>query len=216
MIYIVSTPIGNLKDITLRAIDTLKSVDLILAEDTRRTGILLQNYSIKTKMISYNDHNKERRTKELEQELKTKNIALVSDAGTPGISDPGFYLARHCAKNNIETTPIPGASAVLSALVCSGLPTDRFTFLGFIPKGPGKKKDFIDSFPKHTVIVYESPHRIIDTLEVMSMIIPDRDIVIGRELTKKFEEFIRGTPKELLKELKDKTVKGELVLVIGK
>ncbi|MBW2992102.1 16S rRNA (cytidine(1402)-2'-O)-methyltransferase [Candidatus Woesearchaeota archaeon] len=215
MIYIVSTPIGNLGDITLRAIQTLKSVDLILAEDTRRTGILLQKCNIKTRMLSFNDNNKEKRTNELQQQLKTKNIALVSDAGTPGISDPGFYLVRHCVKNRIKVIPVPGASALLAALVCSGLPTDKFTFIGFLPKKE-KKKDVLDNLPDHTVIAYESPYRILDTLELMSLIIPDRNIVIGRELTKKFEEFIRGKPKELYEKLKNRAIKGEIVLVISK
>lgn len=216
MIYIVSTPIGNLGDMTIRAIDTLKSVDLILAEDTRRTGLLLQKYGIRTRMMRFDDHTKERMCSLLGVQLNKKNIALVSDAGTPGISDPGFYLVRYCVKNNIPLSPVPGASAMLSAIVCSGLPTDKFTFIGFLPKKDGQKRELLDNLPDHTVIAYESPYRIVDTLEVMSMVIPDRDIVIGRELTKKFEEFIRGKPKELYDKLKDRVIKGEFVIVIGK
>lgn len=216
MLYIVSTPIGNLGDITIRAIDTLKSADLILAEDTRKTGILLQRCNIKTRMLSFNDHNKEKRTKELSEQLKNKGIAIVSDAGTPGISDPGFYLIRECIKNNIKVTPVPGASALLPALVCSGLPTDKFSFLGFIPKKDSKKREILDNLPNMTTILYEGKHRLLDTLELMSLIIPDKDIVIARELTKKFEEFIRGKPKELYEKLKDKTIKGEFVIIIGK
>jgi 16S rRNA (cytidine1402-2'-O)-methyltransferase len=216
MIYIISTPIGNLGDITVRAIDTLNSVDLILAEDTRRTGILLQKYNIKTRMMSYNDNNKERRIQELSEQLPTRNIALVSDAGTPGINDPGFCLVRHCVRNNIPITHIPGPSSILAALVCSGLPTDKFCFIGFLPKKEKRKREILDNLPAMTVIAFESPHRLLETLELMSMLAPDRPVVIARELTKKFEEFIRGNPKELYEKLKDKEIKGEIVLVIGK
>jgi 16S rRNA (cytidine1402-2'-O)-methyltransferase len=216
MIYIVSTPIGNLADITIRAIDTLKSVDLILAEDTRRTGILLQKYNIRQRMMSYNDINKERRIAELSEQLLTRNIALVSDAGTPGINDPGFCLVRHCVRNNIPITHIPGPSSILAALVPSGLPTDKFCFIGFLPKKEGKKREVLDSLPRMTTIAFESPYRLLETLEIMSLVIPERDIVIARELTKKFEEFIRGKPKELLEKLKNRQIKGEIVLVIGK
>jgi 16S rRNA (cytidine1402-2'-O)-methyltransferase len=216
MIYIVSTPIGNLGDITVRAIDTLKSVELILAEDTRRTGILLQKYNIRARMLSYNDANKERRIAELSEQLLTRNIALVSDAGTPGINDPGFCLVRHCVRNNIPITHIPGPSSILAALVPSGLPTDKFCFIGFLPKKEGKKREVLDNLPKMTTIAFESPYRLLETLEVMSLVIPDRDIVIARELTKKFEEFIRGKPKELYEKLKNRQIKGEIVLVIGK
>jgi len=216
MIYIVSTPIGNLGDITVRAIDTLKAVDLILAEDTRRTSILLQKYNIRARMLSFDDNNKDRRLSELAEQLRTRNIALVSDAGTPGISDPGYRLVKYCVDNSIPITPIPGASAMLAALVCSGLPTDKFCFFGFLPKKEGQKREMLDNLPNMTVIVYESPHRIIDTLELMSLVIPDREIVIGRELTKKFEEFIRGKPADVYEKLKNRTIKGEFVIVIGK
>jgi 16S rRNA (cytidine1402-2'-O)-methyltransferase len=216
MIYIVSTPIGNLADITIRAIDTLKSVELILAEDTRRTGVLLHKYNIRARMLSYNDNNKERRIQELAEQLLTRNIALVSDAGTPGINDPGFCLVRHCVRNNIPITHIPGPSAILAALVPSGLPTDKFCFIGFLPKKEGKKREVLDTLPSMTVIAFESPYRLMETLEVMALVIPERDIVIARELTKKFEEFIRGKPKELVEKLKNRQIKGEIVLVIGK
>ncbi|MBW2977871.1 16S rRNA (cytidine(1402)-2'-O)-methyltransferase [Candidatus Woesearchaeota archaeon] len=218
MLYIVSTPIGNLKDITFRAIDTLREVDLILAEDTRRTGILLQRWMIKDKkMLSYNDKNKTRRTKEVVELLKQgKDIALVSDSGTPGISDPGFYLIREAVKYNIPISPIPGACALISALVCSGLPTDKFEFYGFIPKKPGQKKKFFENLKEKetTTIFYESPHRIVKTLKTMNDIIPDKNIVIARELTKRFEEFIKGTVKGVYQKLKDKEIKGEIVVVI--
>jgi 16S rRNA (cytidine1402-2'-O)-methyltransferase len=219
MLYIVSTPIGNLKDITLRAIDVLRDVDVIFAEDTRRTGKLLNEYMIKgKKVISYNDANKTRRSVEAVKLMQEgKDIALVSDAGTPGISDPGFYLVREAIKYNIDVSPIPGASALLSALVCSGLPTDKFGFFGFLPKKEGKKRDVFDWISKTenlTFIYYESPHRILKTLKLMNEIIPEKQIVIGRELTKKFEEFIRGTVKGVCHKLKDKKIKGELVLII--
>ncbi|MBW2965534.1 16S rRNA (cytidine(1402)-2'-O)-methyltransferase [Candidatus Woesearchaeota archaeon] len=220
MLFIVSTPIGNLKDITLRAIDTLREVDLILAEDTRRTGILLREYMIKDKQIlSYNDANKTRRTKQAIELLKQgKNISLVSDSGTPGISDPGFYLVREAVKYNIQISPIPGPTAHIAALVCSGLPTDKFGFFGFLPKKDGRKRDVFEWISKTenlTFIYYESPHRIIKTLRLMDEIIPDKQIVIARELTKKFEEFIRGTVKGVYQKLKDKKIKGEIVLIIS-
>jgi len=216
MLYIVSTPIGNLKDITFRAIDTLREVDLILAEDTRRTSILLKRWMIKDKkIISYNDINKTRRTQEAIEILKQgKDIALVSDSGTPGISDPGFYLVREAIKYNIQISPIPGACALISALVCSGLATDKFEFYGFIPKKENKKKQFFQKLKETTTIFYESPHRIIKTLKLMNDMIPDKNIVIARELTKKFEEFIRGTVKSVYNNLKNKQIKGEIVVVI--
>jgi 16S rRNA (cytidine1402-2'-O)-methyltransferase len=218
MLYIVSTPIGNLKDITLRAIDTLREVDLILAEDTRRTSILLREYMIKDKkMVSYNDINKTRKTKEVIELLKQgKDVALVSDSGTPGISDPGFYLVREAIKYNIDISPIPGPTAIISALVCSGLPTDKFGFFGFLPKKESKKREvfeWISKMENLTFIYYESPHEIIKTLRLMNEIIPDKNIVIARELTKKFEEFIRGKVKEVYQKVKK--IKGEIVLVIN-
>ena len=218
MLFIVSTPIGNLKDITLRAIDTLREVDLILAEDTRRTGILLKEYLIKDKQIlSYNDINKTRRTKQAIELLNQgKDIALVSDSGTPGISDPGFYLVREAVKYNIQISPIPGPCALISALVCSGLPTDKFGFFGFLPKKEKKLREvlfWINKTENLTFIYYESPHRIIKTLRLMNEIIPNKQIVIARELTKKFEEFIRGKVKEV--HHKVKKLKGEIVLVIN-
>ena len=215
MIYVVATPIGNLKDITFRAVEILKGVDLILAEDTRRTGVLLNHYKIKKKMISYNDFNKEKKTPEVIKLLEEgKEIALVSDAGTPGISDPGFYLVRECVNKGVGVSPVPGACAFVSAIVCSGLATDKFSFFGFLPKKEGKKKEFFSKL-KGTAVFYESPHRILKTLKVMSLIIPDRQVVIGRELTKKFEEFIRGSAAEVYLKLKDKKIKGEIMVMEG-
>lgn len=215
MLYIVATPIGNLKDITLRALDVLKEVDLVLAEDTRRTGLLLNKYEIKNKLSSFNDFNKEKKTPEVIKSLKEgKKIALVSDAGTPGVSDPGFYLVREAVKEDILVSPIPGACAFVSGLVCSGLPTNKFSFFGFIGKKEGKKKEFFKEI-KGTTVFYESPHRIVKTLKVMNEIIPDKQMVIARELTKKFEEFIRGSVKEVYLKLKDKKIKGELIVVVN-
>ena len=217
-LYIVATPIGNLEDITLRALRILKEVDLIAAEDTRRTLKLLTHYQIKNKLESYNDFNKEKKTKFLISVLKeNKGIALVSDSGTPGISDPGFNLIRECIRNDIQIIPVPGPNAAISALVCSGLPTDKFAFYGFLPKKEKAKTDFFNSIKeeKKTVILYDSPHRIKKTLRLLSEILPEKNIVIARELTKKFEEFIRGTAKELNERLKDREIKGEIVLIIS-
>ena len=217
-LYIVATPIGNLEDITLRALRILKEADLIAAEDTRRTLKLLTHYQLKNKLESYNDFNKEKKTKFLISVLKeNKSIALVSDSGTPGISDPGFNLIRECIRNNIQIIPVPGPNAAISALICSGLPTDKFTFYGFLPKKEKAKTDFFNSIKeeKKTVILYDSPHRIKETLRLLSEILPEKNIVIARELTKKFEEFIRGTAKELNEKLEDREIKGEIVLIIS-
>ena len=212
MLYIVSTPIGNLKDLSFRAVEVLKDVEYILAEDTRRTSILLSKYDINKKLISYNDMNKEKKTKNIINDLLNYIVALVSDCGTPGISDPGFYLVRECVRNNILISPIPGPTAFVSALVCSGLPTDKFTFYGFLPKKEQKKIQILKDI-KHTTIFYESPHRLLKTLVTISKILPEKKIIIGRELTKKFETFYRGTARELLEQIK--IVKGEIVLIIG-
>ncbi len=217
MLYIVSTPIGNLDDITLRAIDVLRNVDIIAAEDTRRSRILLDRHRIKKRLISYNDYNKAKRIPVLIGLLKQKmDIALVSDAGTPGLSDPGYALIREAIKNNIDISPIPGPNAAVSALVCSGLPTDRFSFYGFLPKKGKKKIDFLSMLKKEdrTAVVYESPHRIKKTLELMKEMIPDKSICLARELTKRYEEFIRGSPAEIIDRLGNRTLRGEIVLVI--
>ncbi len=219
-LYTISTPIGNLKDITFRAIEILKQSDIILAEDTRRTSIILNHYDIKNKkLISFNDFNKERRIDYVLNELKqNKNISIVSDSGTPGISDPGFYLIREAVKNNIKIIPIPGPTASITALTSSGFPTDSFVFYGFIPKKEKAKRDFFNKIKNSnkTTIIYESPYRLIKTLKIMEEIMPNKKICIARELTKKFEEFIRGTTKEIYKKLKDKTIKGEITVIINK
>jgi len=218
-LYIVATPIGNLEDITLRAIRILKECDLVCAEDTRRTGILLKKYKIGTRMISFNDHNKEKKTPFVIEELKKeKNIAVVSDSGTPGISDTGFYLVREAIRNDIEIIPIPGACAFLNALIASGLATDRFTFYGFLPKKEGKKKELLQLIKSRdeTAILYESPYRLLKDLESIKTIMPGAQIVVARELTKRFEEFVRGRVEDIFEKLKDRKIKGEIVLLIGK
>jgi len=213
MLYIVSTPIGNLDDFTFRGIKSLQSVDLIAAEDTRRTGILLKHYNIKKKLISYNDHNKMRRIPHLINQLNDgAEIALVSDAGTPGISDPGYHLINAAIDADIKVIPIPGANAAISALVCSGLPTDKFEFRGFLPKKEGKKRS--ELLRSGTLVFYESPHRIHKTLDMLAKISPQAKICIGRELTKKFEEFLRGTPSEVIEKIGTRKLKGEIVLVV--
>lgn len=217
-LYVVSTPIGNLGDISFRAVSVLKDSDMIAAEDTRRTGTLLKKYDIKTAQTSYNDFNKKAKTKHLLNLLNEgKSVALVSDSGTPGISDPGYFLINNCIENNIEIIPVPGANAAVSALVCSGFPTDCFAFYGFLPKKEGQKKKFLDELKQDkTVILYESPHRLVKTLKLMAEVMPQRKICIARELTKKFEEFIRGETKEVYEKLKNKKIKGEIVIVISK
>ncbi len=213
MLYIVATPIGNLRDITLRAIAILKEADLILAEDTRRTKNLLDEYQIKIPMRAYHDHNKEQATPKILKDLAAgKSIALVSDSGTPGISDPGFYLVRECAENNIPVSPVPGPNAAISALVCSGLPTDRFCFYGFLPKKKKKRKEIFSKIIC-TTIFYESPYRVESTVQLMAEVMPEKKVVIARELTKKFEEFIRGTSKEVYEKIKGRKLKGEIVII---
>ncbi len=216
-LYLVATPIGNLEDITYRAVKVLSSVDLIAAEDTRTTKILLDHYNIIKPMISYYSYNEQVRAPQLiEKLLAGQSIAVVSDAGTPGISDPAFHIVRQALENNIPIIPIPGASAVLSALVVSGLPTDRFVFEGFLPLKKGRKTKFESlKTEQRTIVIYESPHRIIRTLEDIQTYLGNRQVVIARELTKKFEEILRGTTESVLTEIKSKQPRGEYVLLIG-
>ncbi len=215
-LFIISTPIGNLQDITLRALETLKAVDLILAEDTRRTLKLLSHYSIRKKLISYGSHNEKMMTSKVIEMLKNSaSIALVTDSGTPGIADPGFLLVREAIKVKIPIIPVPGPSAALAALVCSGLPCDRFQFIGFLPKKEGALRALLSSV-QMTTVAYESPHRIQKTLAIMAEVIPQHRICIARELTKKFEECIRGSVEEVYEKMKNNLIKGELTLVIAK
>jgi 16S rRNA (cytidine1402-2'-O)-methyltransferase len=216
-LYLVSTPIGNLEDITLRALRILKEVNLIAAEDTRKTGILLKNYSIFNRLTSYHDFNKEKKVHSLIQELKSGNsIALVSDAGTPGISDPAFLLVKLAIQEGIKVESIPGPTAFVSALIISGLPTDKFVFEGFLPAKAGRRKKRILelSEEKRTLIFYESPHRFLETLSDLLSILGDRRACIARELTKKFEEVKRGNLSEVIEYFKTIKIKGEFVIVI--
>ena len=217
-LFLVSTPIGNLEDITFRAINILKSVDLIAAEDTRRSKILLSKYEIDTKMISYFDHNKFQRLQRIEQILKNnKDVAVVTDAGTPAVSDPAYKLVRKAIEIGCKVESIPGASAVLAALVCSGLPTDRFLFEGFLPPKKGRKKR-IENFKKidATIIIYENNNRLKRTVNQLLEVLGDRPAVLCRELTKVYEEIVRGTLSSLKDILENKTFKGECVLLLSK
>jgi 16S rRNA (cytidine1402-2'-O)-methyltransferase len=216
-LYLVSTPIGNLEDITFRALRILKEVNLIAAEDTRKTVILLKYYSISNRLTSYHDFNKEKKVHSLMQELKAGNsVALVSDAGTPGISDPAFLLVKLAIQEGIKVESVPGPTALVSALIISGLPTDKFVFEGFLPAKAGKRKKRITelSEEKRTLIFYESPHRFLKTLEDLLSVLGDRRISIARELTKKFEEVKRGNVSEVIEYFKTIKIKGELVIVI--
>lgn len=217
-LYIVPTPIGNLKDITFRAIETLKEVDIILAEDTRQTQKLTKHYGIDKMLWSHHKFNEHKATDSIIQKLKTgTNFALVSDGGTPGISDPGFFLVRACIEVGAQVISLPGAVAFIPALVNSGFPCDKFVFEGFLPHKKGRKTLLEKiAFEERTVILYESPHRIIKTLEqIIAYISPDRPIAISRELTKTFEENLRGTAAEMLEHFKNHKPKGEFVLIIG-
>lgn len=216
-LYLVPTPIGNLEDMTYRAVRILQEADLILAEDTRTSGFLLKHYGITTPMRShhkFNEHQKSAQVAELIQ--SGQNVALISDAGTPGISDPGFYLVRECLQQGIEVECLPGATAFVPALVVSGFPTDRFVFEGFLPHKKGRQtriKALLDE--ERTIVLYESPHRIHKAVQqFMEFFGPDREACICREISKKFEEAIRGTLAELDEHCKNHKLKGEIVLVI--
>lgn len=215
-LFVVATPIGNLKDISLRAIETLKLVDLIACEDTRVTKRLLDEYKIDTHTISYHQHSKVGKIEFIISKLKEgKDVALVSDAGTPGISDPGGLLVKAAHEQGIKVETIPGPSAVIAALSISGLPTDKFNFLGFLPHKKGREtfiKNLIDV--KVTTVFYESVHRIEKALAQMQELGLDREIIVARELTKKFETVYRGSPKEILDQLGDDEVKGEFVVIV--
>lgn len=216
MLYIVSTPIGNLKDITLRAIETLKSVDLIAAEDTRHTKILLDAHQIQKPLTSFFEHNQIKKADHLLGLLKMgRNIALVSDAGTPGISDPGFLMVRLAQENNIPVTVIPGVSACITALTASGLPAHRFLFEGFLPPKSGARRNKLLALKgqEATVIFYESPHRLLKTLRDMQEVWDDPIIVVARELTKKFEEIRKDKASLLIEHFTLHHPKGEFVLL---
>ncbi|MGQ9646982.1 MAG: 16S rRNA (cytidine(1402)-2'-O)-methyltransferase [Thermodesulfobacteriota bacterium] len=217
-LYIVSTPIGNLEDITLRALRILKEVDLIAAEDTRRTGLLLKHFGIHTPLTSYFEGNELRKREFILEKLKEgKRVALVSDAGTPGVSDPGFRLIQLVVANKLPIVPIPGPSAVITALSVSGLPTDAFLFKGFLPHKSKKRRDLLKKLEpaRETIILYESPHRISQTLKDILEILGDREIVLTRELTKVYEEILRGKVSNILSQVENRTLKGEITLVVS-
>lgn len=218
MLILVPTPIGNLKDITLRALDVLQEADLILAEDTRTSGVLLNHYNIQKPISPYHQHNEHKIVQHLVDQLKEgKKMALLTDAGTPGISDPAFLLVRECVKNDIPVETLPGATAFVPALVNSGLPTTRFTFEGFLPQKKGRMtalKQLAEE--ERTMIFYESPFRLLKTLtEFMQYFGEDRLCCVSRELTKKFEENKRGTLKEVHDHFAAKSIKGEIVIVVA-
>ena len=217
-LFVVGTPIGNLADITYRAVDTLNSVDFIFAEDTRVSKKLLNHYKIDKKIYSYHDHSKDSEVEKLTNLLENGNdVALISDAGTPTVSDPGYRLIRECVKKGIDIVPIPGPSAVTAALSVAGLPSDSFTFVGFLPQKKGRIKKIEQlSEINNTIILFESPHRLLKTLNQLFEILGNRQVAIGRELTKLYEEIIRGNLKDVTQEFSKKSVKGEIVIMIGK
>lgn len=216
-LYIVSTPIGNLKDITLRALETLKEVDFILCEDTRVSSNLLKHFEIKKELISLNAFNEKNKIDAIIQRISSNQIAaLISDSGTPLLSDPGVRLVSACIKEGIDVIPVPGASALLAALTISGLPTDSFVFEGFLPQKKGRQTKLKElALEKRTIVIYESVYRIEKLISEFEKHLPQRFIVVCREITKKFEEVWRGYPHELIDSLEKRTIKGEFVVIIS-
>lgn len=219
ILYVVSTPIGNMSDITLRALDTLKSVDLVVCEDTRRTRGLLSHYRISKPLLSFNDVNKESRTPGILAKLTSgQSLALVSDAGTPAVSDPGFYLVRAAIAQGVGVVPVPGPSAILASLVVSGLATDRFLFVGFLPRRQGRREKTIRSFAaeRGTIILYEAANRLAKTLSGLARVLgSDRQLVVARELTKRFEQVVRTDLGSWEETLASVTLKGEFVVLVS-
>ena len=216
-LYLVATPIGNLEDITFRAVRILKEVPLIAAEDTRTSKTLLKAYQINTKLTSYHDHNKESKTPKLLDHLKTQDLALVSDAGTPAINDPGFYLVKAALEAGHQVIPIPGPSAPIAALSASGFPTDNFLYLGYLPRKTKGRKDFLEKVKggPWTLVFLETPHRLIQSLEDMLVVLGNREIAVARELTKLHEEIYRGTISETRDHYLQHEPKGEITLIIS-
>jgi len=216
-LYLVATPIGNLEDITLRALRTLKECDLVAAEDTRRTGVLLKHFEISKPLISYFQFNEAKRSEEIISRLKAgEKIALVTDAGSPGISDPGERVVKAAINAGLRVEAVPGPAALIAGLTASGLPTDRFYFLGFLPHKSGQRRKVVESLKaiQDTLVFYESPYRIERLLEELSELLPARQVVLGRELTKRYEEFLRGKPAELLAHMRQRSIKGEFVVIV--
>ncbi len=217
-LYVVGTPIGNLEDMTSRAIRTLKEVDLIACEDTRRTQKLLNHYSIRTRTVSYHEHNELTRAPELIIEMEEgSNIALVSDAGMPVISDPGYRLVKLAIRHGRQVIPIPGPSAFVAVLAVAGLPMDKFAFLGFLPAKRAARQKALQELKNSskTLVFYEAPHRALEMLMDLRSVLADRQVVMAREITKVYEEFVRGTASEVIERLKKKPPKGEITLVVG-
>jgi len=217
-LYLVATPIGNLEDITLRALRTLKECDLVAAEDTRRTGQLLKYFAISKPLLSYFQFNEARRSEEILDRLRRgERVALVTDAGSPGISDPGERVVKAAIAAGFRVEPVPGPSAVIAALTASGLPTQEFHFIGFLPHKSAQRRKKLQALTDvpGTLVLYESPYRIEKLLVELNEVFPDRQVVLARELTKKFEEFLRGIPPELLELVKKRTLKGEFVVMIS-
>lgn len=216
-LYLVSTPIGNLKDITSRALEVLQGAEIVAAEDTRRTKVLLAHYGASRRLTSYHDHNKETRAPKLVQAIVDgSSVALVSDGGTPGISDPGYYLVRMAVAHGIRIIPIPGPTAAIAALVASGLPCDRFAFEGFLPSRPGKRKRRLGELRNEprSLVFYEAPHRLGASLAQMATILGDRRAAVARELTKVFEEIRRGSLGELADHYGKEPARGEIVIIV--
>jgi 16S rRNA (cytidine1402-2'-O)-methyltransferase len=218
MLYVVATPIGNLGDITLRALEVLKSADVVAAEDTRHSGILLKHFEIKKPLISYHEHNEAMRTAQLVERLAAgENVALITDAGMPGLSDPGARLIRECIQRDLPFTIIPGASSISTALVGSGFSTEKFFYGGFLPVKSGRRERELRAAAarEETSVFFESPYRLVKTLIACAGIMPDRQLCVARELTKKFEEFRRGTAADLEAHYTARPPKGEIVLLVS-
>ncbi len=215
-LYLVPTPIGNLEDMTYRGVEVLKKVDLILAEDTRTSGVLLKHYDVKTPTQSFHAHNEHKKVEEVIEKLKAgTSIAQISDAGTPGISDPGYLLVRAALANDISVDSLPGATAFVPALIKSGFPSDRFVFEGFLPHKKGRQTR-IEAIKdeKRTVVYYESPHRLVKTLQQFKELLGDRNVSVSRELTKKFEETVTGNIAHVINHFESKSIKGEFVIIL--
>jgi|SRR5436190_19738453 len=216
-LYLVATPIGNLEDVTLRALRTLKECDIVAAEDTRRTGLLLKHFEIPKPLLSYFQFNEAKRSEEILERLRQgEKVALVTDAGTPGISDPGERVVRAAIAAGFRVEAVPGPSALLAALTASGLPTEEFHFIGFLPHKSGRRRKVLEGLKdlSSTLVIYESPYRIQKVLIELQELYPNRKVVLARELTKRFEEYLRGTPAQLLQIFKQRAARGEFVVLI--